>query len=100
MMNVFTLEIDPREIKLLETNARYMKHEEFNRLVENIRRDGKLTSTPFLCKDDDDRWLCLSGNHRTRAAIEVGLPTITSCYPSFRPSPQSTASRCAGRFSE
>ena len=31
MMNVFTLEIDPREIKLLETNARYMKHEEFNR---------------------------------------------------------------------
>ena len=57
MMNVFTLEIDPREIKLLETNARYMKHEEFNRLVENIRRDGKLTSTPFLCKDDDDRWL-------------------------------------------
>ena len=77
MMNVFTLEIDPREIKLLETNARYMKHEEFNRLVENIRRDGKLTSTPFLCKDDDDRWLCLSGNHRTRAAIEVGLPTIT-----------------------
>ena len=77
MMNVFTLEIDPREIKLLETNARYMKHEEFNRLVENIRRDGKLTSTPFLCKDDDDRWLCLSGNHRTKAAIEVGLPTIT-----------------------
>ena len=30
-----------------------------------------------MCKDDDDRWLCLSGNHRTRAAIEVGLPTIT-----------------------
>lgn len=77
MMNVFTLEIDPKEIKLLETNARYMKHEEFNRLVDNIRRDGKLTSTPFLCKDDDGRWLCLSGNHRTRAAIEVGLETIT-----------------------
>ena len=76
-MNVFTLEINPREIKLLETNARYMKHEEFNRLVENVRRDGKLTSTPFLCKDDDGRWLCLSGNHRTRAAIEVGLDTIT-----------------------
>lgn len=76
-MNVFTLEIDPREIKLLEMNARYMKHEEFNRLVDNIRRDGKLTSTPFLCKDEDGRWLCLSGNHRTKAAIEVGLSTIT-----------------------
>ncbi len=77
MMNVFTLEINPRDIKLLETNARYMKHEEFNRLVDNVRRDGKLTSTPFLCKDKDGRWLCLSGNHRTRAAIEVGLETIT-----------------------
>lgn len=76
-MNVFTLEINPREIKLLETNARYMKHEEFNRLVDNVRKDGKLTSTPFLCKDKDGRWLCLSGNHRTRAAIEVGLETIT-----------------------
>ncbi len=76
-MNVFTVEINPREIKLLETNARYMTHEEFNRLVENIRRDGKPTSTPFLCKDDDGRWLCLSGNHRTLAAIEVGLETIT-----------------------
>lgn len=76
-MNVFTLEMNPRDIKLLETNARYMKHEEFNRLVANVRRDGKLTSTPFLCKDKDGRWLCLSGNHRTRAAIEVGLETIT-----------------------
>ncbi len=76
-MNVFTIEIDPREIKLLETNARYMKNEEFNGLVDNVRRDGKLTSTPFLCKDKDGRWLCLSGNHRTRAAIEVGLETIT-----------------------
>lgn len=76
-MNVFTIEIDPREIKLLETNARYMKHEEFNRLVENIRKDGKLTSTPFLCRDNDGKWLCLSGNHRTRAAIEAGLEFIT-----------------------
>lgn len=76
-MNVFTIEINPREIKLLETNARYMKHEEFNRLVDNVRKDGKLTSTPFLCKDNDGSWLCLSGNHRTRAAIEVGLETIT-----------------------
>ncbi len=76
-MNVFTVEIDPREIKLLELNARYMRHEEFKQLVENIRRDGQLTSTPFLCKDDDGKYLCLSGNHRTKAAIEVGLERIT-----------------------
>lgn len=76
-MNVFTIELDPRDIRLLETNARYMKHEEFNRLVENIRKDGRLTSTPFLCKDEDGVFLCLSGNHRTKAAIEAGLKTIT-----------------------
>jgi hypothetical protein len=52
-----------------------MKHEEFNRLVENIRRDGKLTSVPFLCKEND-RYLCLSGNHRTKASIEAGIQEI------------------------
>ena len=75
-MNIYTLEIDPREIKLLELNARYMRHEEFKQLVENIRRDGQLSSTPFLCKESDGKYLCLSGNHRTKAAIEAGLNKI------------------------
>ena len=74
-MNVYHLKIDPRKIKLLEQNARYMKHEEFSRLVENIRKDRKLTSTPFLCKENDE-YLCLSGNHRTKASIEAGLLEI------------------------
>ena len=75
-MNVYTLEIDPREIKLLDLNARYMRHEEFKQLVENMRRDGQLSSTPFLCKESDGKYLCLSGNHRTKAAIEAGLDKI------------------------
>jgi len=74
-LNVYTITINPREIKQLEQNARYMKHEEFTRLVENVRKDGKLTSAPFLCKEGDT-YLCLSGNHRTRAAIEAGLKEI------------------------
>lgn len=72
-MNVYTLEIDPKEIKLLNLNARYMRHEEFKQLVDNIRRDGQLTSTPFLCREPNGKYLCLSGNHRTKAAIEAGL---------------------------
>ena len=75
-MKVYTLEIDPRKIKLLELNARYMRHEEFKQLVDNIRRDGQLSSTPFLCKETDGKYLCLSGNHRTKAAIEAGLGKI------------------------
>lgn len=76
-MNIYTIEINPSEIKLLDLNARYMKHEEFKQLVENIRRDGQLTSTPFVCKEPDGSYLCLSGNHRTKAAIEAGIDKIT-----------------------
>lgn len=77
-MKVYTIQIDPREIKLLEVNARYMKHEDFVQLTDNIRKDGALSSTPFLWKDPaDGRYLCLSGNHRVMAAIDAGLKEIT-----------------------
>lgn len=79
-MTIKTMEIDPKEIVLLEENARYMTHEEFNRLVDNVRRDGQLSSAPFLCLEHEGphagKYKCLSGNHRTKAAIEVGLPKI------------------------
>ena len=52
-MTIKTMEIDPKEIVLLEENARYMTHEEFNRLVDNVRRDGQLSSAPFLCLEHE-----------------------------------------------
>lgn len=70
------IEIDPNELKLLEVNARRMTHEQYQRLVENIKRDGALTSVPFACLDDDGRYLVLSGNHRTRASRDAGLTKI------------------------
>ena len=75
-MKVITVSVNPKDIKLLEVNARFMRHEEYRQLVDNIRRDGQLTSTPFLCRDEDGKWLCLSGNHRTMAAIDAGLDEI------------------------
>lgn len=75
-MNTKIITIDPRELKLLEVNARYMKHEEFNRLVDNVRRDGQLTSVPFGCLEEDGKYRVLSGNHRVQAAIAVGLNPI------------------------
>ena len=74
-MTTKIIEIDPKELKLLELNARYMKHEEFGRLVANVKRDGKLTSAPFACWDGE-AYLVLSGNHRTKAAIEAGIERI------------------------
>jgi hypothetical protein len=67
---------DPRNLVLLERNARYMRHEQFARLVDNVRKDGRLTSVPFAVREPDGRYLVLSGNHRTRAAIDAGLKEI------------------------
>ena len=74
-MRTRIIQINPRELKLLALNARYMRHEEYQRLVANIKRDGQLTSAPFACKDGD-KYLVLSGNHRTQAAIAAGLDSI------------------------
>ena len=47
-INTRIVRLDPNTLKLLDLNARYMRHETFARLVENIRQDGGLTgNTPF-----------------------------------------------------
>lgn len=71
------LEIDPRELKLLAVNPRYMRHETYKQLVDNIKRDGCLAgNTPFVVLEPDGKWLVLSGNHRVMAAIDAGLTKI------------------------
>ncbi|KUN37692.1 hypothetical protein AQJ30_15520 [Streptomyces longwoodensis] len=70
---------DPRTLTPLEVNARFMRKEEWDRLVENIRRDGCLTSTPLIYNGGEyaeGQELILSGNHRTKAAAEAGLTEI------------------------
>jgi hypothetical protein len=49
-------------------NARYMKGEQFNQLVDNLRRDGVLTSHPLVHDG-----VVLSGNHRVLAAMKAGI---------------------------
>lgn len=71
------IQIDPRELKLLKVNARFMRHEEYQRLVANIKKDGVLTSAPFAWLDPaDGKYEVLSGNHRVQAAIAAGLTEI------------------------
>ncbi|MFC4060217.1 ParB N-terminal domain-containing protein [Planomonospora corallina] len=70
---------DPRTLTPLDVNARFFRKEEFDRLVENIRRDGCLTSTPLIYSGgeyDEGHELILSGNHRTMASVEAGLDEI------------------------
>lgn len=68
------------DLTLLAENARFMTHEQYQRLVANIRRDGCLTSVPLvyvhqgraeydeLAADVEE---VLSGNHRVKGAIDA-----------------------------
>ena len=68
--------LDPRSLKLLDRNARFMRHEQFKQLVENVKRDGALSSVPFAWTRPDGTLEVLSGNHRVQAAIDAGLAEI------------------------
>lgn len=70
------IKTNPRDIKLLEVNARYMKPEEYQKLVANIKKDGQLTSVPFCFYDENNEIEVLSGNHRVMASIDAGLDEI------------------------
>ena len=71
-------ELNPRELVLLQTNARYMRHEQYQQLLANVKRDGRLTSVPLVAplESDPTRLEVLSGNHRTQAAVDAGLESI------------------------
>lgn len=73
----------PKSLKLLEVNARFMRHETFQALVANLRRDGALTQPPLVYRhagrDGEEpagTEEVLSGNHRVKASIEAGLEEI------------------------
>jgi hypothetical protein len=73
----YTIDVaDPSAIKLLDKNARYMSHEMFENLVQNIKRDGGLSSLPLCYRDPDGSLLVLSGNHRVQAAAQAGIKQI------------------------
>jgi len=70
---------DPRRLTRLKVNARYMKKEEYDRLVANVRRDGCLTSIPLIYsggEHPEGEELILSGNHRCDAAVDADLTEI------------------------
>jgi hypothetical protein len=75
-MNVRFEILDPNELELLEKNARYMRNETFTQLVQNVKKDGALTSVPFACRTPAGKWRVLSGNHRVKAARVAKLQQI------------------------
>ena len=66
----------PNEVEFLKDNPHVMSRDMFRRLVENIKRDGYLSSTPFVYPLENGKYEILSGNHRVKAGIEAGLTEI------------------------
>jgi arsenate reductase-like glutaredoxin family protein len=62
-----------KDLVPLEKNANIMPKEKFDRLVENIKRDGRLTQYPFVMRLPNGRYGIPSGNHRVKAAIAAGI---------------------------
>ncbi len=68
--------VNPKDVALLDKNARYMNHDMFQNLVGNIKKDGALSSLPLCWKKPDGATVVLSGNHRIQAATQAGLSFI------------------------
>ena len=75
--------VTPGELKLLEKNARYMKAEQFQSLVENIKKDGNLSSLPLCYREKDGKL------RRTARALPcttgIGRRSTTSLSKAHRP---------------
>jgi len=67
--------VDPKSIRPAPKNARFMPPPMFARLVENVKKDGQLSSVP-LCIRRRKELRVVSGNHRVRAAVEAGLDKV------------------------
>lgn len=68
------------ELEFLEKNARFMKNETFQNLVNNIKKDGGLSQLPFCYLQENGKYKVLSGNHRSKAALAAGLTEIPVLY--------------------
>jgi len=71
---------DPASLIPIDKNAHYMSKRVYEQLVDNIKRDGNLSSMPFCWKRTDGKYVVLSGNHRVECAREAGVPMILLLY--------------------
>ena len=60
-----------RNIEESPVNAQEMNQEDFKRLVQNIKRDGILTTSPYLMRQEGkNKCMCVYWDHRIKAAIK------------------------------
>lgn len=62
-----------RNIQEAEINPQIMSDKDFKRLVNSIKQDKILTSLPLIVKYGENKYQCISGHHRIKAAKKAGL---------------------------
>lgn len=72
--------VETKDLEYLEKNARFMRNETFQNLVNNIKKDGALSQFPFCYLQENGKYKVLSGNHRSKAAEAAGLKEIPVIY--------------------
>ncbi len=74
-------EVEVTQLVETEVNANEMTDEEYQRLVENVRITGGLSSA-ISCyqRESDGKFVIINGNHRLRAAIENRLRVVPIVY--------------------
>lgn len=70
----------PAEMAPAPVNAHFMPKRVYDQLVDNIRRDGNLSTLPFCWHDADGRVHILSGHHRIDAARDAGVEAVLYLY--------------------
>ncbi len=72
-LGIYRVHVD--ELREQDVNARVMAPEMFERLSENIRKEGRLEQLPFVVVRKD-HFEVISGHHRLRAARTAGLTEL------------------------
>ncbi|MGE3247488.1 MAG: ParB/RepB/Spo0J family partition protein, partial [Beijerinckiaceae bacterium] len=70
-------QLDPKSLRRQNLNARFMDKGQFERLVENVRTDGRLTGAITCYQPEPGAPVeILSGHHRAEAAIAAGVEIV------------------------
>lgn len=72
--------VNPRDVQHVDKNAHYMPTKVYRQLVDNVKKDGNLSSLPFCWRKTDGTFVALSGNHRIDAARDAGVPLLLVLY--------------------
>jgi hypothetical protein len=67
--------VSPADCLAQAKNARYFTPEMFQQLVGNVKKDGRLESTPLVYREGE-KYRIISGHHRIDSAKEAGLEKI------------------------